>query len=150
MQFKNAVAALALASVGGVDAFFRLNCAKVQVGRIDPIVNPGALAAHCHTIVGGSSEFLASNLLCVTDHFNQISASTQLLIVCSTRNVLLARSRRTSLLTGHQTCTTSIPTARLRKFLTVEVLSTIWAVLRLPTTLSHSLRDSRCCLVTRA
>lgn len=57
MQLKNVFASLALASIGGVDAFFRLNCAKVQVGRIDPIVNPGALAAHCHTIVGGSSEF---------------------------------------------------------------------------------------------
>jgi hypothetical protein len=57
MQFKNVVAALALASVGGVDAFFRINCAKIQVGRIDPIVNPGALAAHCHSIVGGSSRY---------------------------------------------------------------------------------------------
>ena len=56
MQLKNAVAALAFASIGGVDAFFRGNCAKIQVGRIDPIVNPGALAAHCHSIVGGSSE----------------------------------------------------------------------------------------------
>jgi hypothetical protein len=56
MQLKNAVAALAFASIGGVDAFFRVNCAKIQVGRIDPIVNPGALAAHCHSIVGGSSE----------------------------------------------------------------------------------------------
>ena len=58
MQLKNAVATLPLARIGGVDAFFRIHCAKVQVGRIDPIVNPGALAAHCHTIVGGSSEFL--------------------------------------------------------------------------------------------
>ncbi|KAG9688704.1 WSC-domain-containing protein, partial [Aureobasidium melanogenum] len=55
MQLRNSVATLALASIGGVDAFFRINCAKVQVGRIDPIVNPGALAAHCHTIVGGSN-----------------------------------------------------------------------------------------------
>ncbi|THX42582.1 WSC-domain-containing protein [Aureobasidium pullulans] len=46
MQLKNAVAALAFASIGGVNAFFRVNCAKIQVGRIDPIVNPGALAAH--------------------------------------------------------------------------------------------------------
>jgi hypothetical protein len=56
MQYKNVIAALALASVGGVDAFFRINCAKIQVGRVDPIVNPGALAAHCHTISGGSSK----------------------------------------------------------------------------------------------
>ncbi|CAC9885215.1 unnamed protein product, partial [Aureobasidium pullulans] len=55
MQLKNAVAALAFASIGGVNAFFRVNCAKIQVGRIDPIVNPGALAAHCHSIVGGSN-----------------------------------------------------------------------------------------------
>lgn len=64
MQFKNAIATLALASVGGVDAFFRINCAKIQVGRIDPIVNPGALAAHCHTIVGGSSKYRHDAHLC--------------------------------------------------------------------------------------
>ncbi|KAI5246626.1 WSC-domain-containing protein [Aureobasidium subglaciale] len=55
MQLRNTVIALAFSSIGGVDAFFRINCAKIQVGRIDPIVNPGALAAHCHTISGGSN-----------------------------------------------------------------------------------------------
>lgn len=71
MQLKNVVASLALASIGGVDAFFRLNCAKVQVGRIDPIVNPGALAAHCHTIVGGSSEFLVYSSLRIANFFDR-------------------------------------------------------------------------------
>ena len=37
-------------------AFFRINCAIVQSGRVDPIVNPGGLAAHAHTIVGSSSK----------------------------------------------------------------------------------------------
>jgi hypothetical protein len=74
MQFKNTVAALALVSVGGVDAFFRINCAKIQVGRIDPIVNPGALAAHCHTIVGGSSKCHPTCLLLhVADTHSQTS-----------------------------------------------------------------------------
>jgi imidazolonepropionase-like amidohydrolase len=63
MHFKQAVATLAIASIGGVDAFFRINCAKIQVGRIDPIVNPGAIAAHCHTIVGGSSENMLLDML---------------------------------------------------------------------------------------
>ncbi|KAM0719184.1 hypothetical protein Q7P37_005089 [Cladosporium fusiforme] len=45
----------ALALFGSADAFFRINCANVQRGRIDPLVNPKALAAHSHSIVGGSN-----------------------------------------------------------------------------------------------
>ena len=48
---------LALALVSSVHAFFRINCANIQKGRIDPLVNPGALAAHSHSIVGGSSQY---------------------------------------------------------------------------------------------
>lgn len=50
------VAVLSLISTKGVDAFFRINCAIIQTGRVDPIVNPGAIAAHAHTIVGASSK----------------------------------------------------------------------------------------------
>lgn len=58
MQLKHTVftAAFALSCLVGVDAFFRINCEVVQTGRIDPIINPGAVAPHCHTIVGGSSK----------------------------------------------------------------------------------------------
>lgn len=59
MQLKlnivTAAAAIAFLPLGRVDAFFRVNCGKIQTGRIDPIVNPGAVSAHAHTIVGGSS-----------------------------------------------------------------------------------------------
>ena len=48
---------LALTLASSVHAFFRINCANIQRGRIDPLVNPGALAAHSHSIVGGSSEY---------------------------------------------------------------------------------------------
>ncbi|OCT50818.1 WSC domain-containing protein [Cladophialophora carrionii] len=37
---------------GNVDAFWRMVCSTVQVGRIDPIVNPGGISGHCHTIAG--------------------------------------------------------------------------------------------------
>ncbi|KAK5121954.1 hypothetical protein LTR85_004526 [Meristemomyces frigidus] len=47
--------ATALPFLVGVDAFWRLNCAKIQTGRIDPLVNPGTVSAHAHTIVGGSN-----------------------------------------------------------------------------------------------
>lgn len=50
------ILALALTYLGGVDAFFRINCATINRGRIDPLVNPGTLAAHSHTIVGSASE----------------------------------------------------------------------------------------------
>ena len=44
---------LAILSFTGVDAFFRLPCADpLVVERADPIVNPGAVAGHVHTIMG--------------------------------------------------------------------------------------------------
>ncbi|KAK3717744.1 hypothetical protein LTR37_005515 [Vermiconidia calcicola] len=46
---------LALCFLGYVDAFWRMNCAVIQTGRVDPLVNYGAVAAHAHTIVGGSN-----------------------------------------------------------------------------------------------
>lgn len=49
-------AATALPFLTGVDAFWRLNCAVIQTGRVDPVVNPGTYAEHAHSIVGGSSK----------------------------------------------------------------------------------------------
>ncbi|GAM82547.1 hypothetical protein ANO11243_005290 [Dothideomycetidae sp. 11243] len=40
---------------GQASAFWRMSCSLIMQGRIDPIVNPGALAAHSHTITGGSN-----------------------------------------------------------------------------------------------
>ncbi|KAF4547191.1 Hypothetical protein D9617_54g000250 [Elsinoe fawcettii] len=37
------------------EAFWRMNCNIIQIGRVDPIINPGALAQHAHTISGGSN-----------------------------------------------------------------------------------------------
>jgi hypothetical protein len=34
------------------DAFWRLSCGRIQMGRVDPIINPGAIAGHSHTISG--------------------------------------------------------------------------------------------------
>ncbi|KAF2218314.1 hypothetical protein BDZ85DRAFT_311109, partial [Elsinoe ampelina] len=41
--------------VSSAEAFWRMNCGIIQVGRVDPIINPGALAQHAHTISGGSN-----------------------------------------------------------------------------------------------
>lgn len=38
-----------------VNAFWRMGCSTILNGRIDPIVNPGKLSTHSHTIVGGSN-----------------------------------------------------------------------------------------------
>ncbi|KAF2157675.1 WSC-domain-containing protein [Myriangium duriaei CBS 260.36] len=40
---------------GNAHAFWRMSCALINTGRIDPIVNPGAISAHAHTIVGASN-----------------------------------------------------------------------------------------------
>jgi hypothetical protein len=42
--------------LSSANAFWRMNCANMMVGRVDPIVNPGAVAAHVHTVQGGSSK----------------------------------------------------------------------------------------------
>jgi hypothetical protein len=55
-QLKLASFATVSALLGNVQAFWRLNCANIQYGRIDPLVNPGGVAAHVHTAQGGSSK----------------------------------------------------------------------------------------------
>lgn len=46
--------------------FWRMNCGKIQVGRLDPVVSPGAISSHVHNIVGGYSTVTArSSLVCV-------------------------------------------------------------------------------------
>lgn len=47
--------AMALAIVGGVDAFWRLPCRGMLANaRIDPIVDTGKAATHAHSIQGSS------------------------------------------------------------------------------------------------
>jgi hypothetical protein len=36
-------------------AFWRMGCNTLTMGRVDPIVNPGEVSAHVHTVVGSSS-----------------------------------------------------------------------------------------------
>lgn len=46
---------LALAMAGYSDASFRMSCpGRVVRERVDPIVNPGAIAGHVHTVSGGA------------------------------------------------------------------------------------------------
>lgn len=67
---SSSLTALALLYTDHVNAFWRMNCGIIQRGRIDPLVSPGAIAAHVHTIVGGSSEYqtLESRSLYLTIH----------------------------------------------------------------------------------
>jgi hypothetical protein len=46
---------MALALAGYSDAFFRMSCpGRVVRERLDPIVSPGKVAGHVHTVSGGS------------------------------------------------------------------------------------------------
>ncbi|ORX99400.1 hypothetical protein BCR34DRAFT_495426 [Clohesyomyces aquaticus] len=56
-MYTNTLAFLALASsIAPAAAFFRMSCpGRLVRERIDPIVNPGAVAGHVHTISGGSA-----------------------------------------------------------------------------------------------
>lgn len=35
-----------------VEAFWRLVCGTIQTGRVDPIISPGGVAGHGHTVSG--------------------------------------------------------------------------------------------------
>ncbi|KAL2393243.1 hypothetical protein ABEF93_001754 [Exophiala dermatitidis] len=68
-NFHGAVLAIVFASsFGNVDAFWRMVCGTVQVGRIDPIISPGGISGHCHTIAG-------PNNLNTTSTFDSLQAS---------------------------------------------------------------------------
>ncbi|OAG35369.1 hypothetical protein AYO21_10440 [Fonsecaea monophora] len=52
-NIQGAIFAIVLSlTFGHVSAFWRMVCGTVQVGRVDPIVNPGGISGHCHTIAG--------------------------------------------------------------------------------------------------
>ncbi|KIW47070.1 uncharacterized protein PV06_02678 [Exophiala oligosperma] len=52
-SFQSALLCIFLSlTFGHVEAFWRMRCGTVQVGRVDPIVSPGGVAGHCHTIAG--------------------------------------------------------------------------------------------------
>ncbi|KAF2434894.1 WSC-domain-containing protein [Tothia fuscella] len=56
MVSKYSAFAVAFAALlGDANAFWRMNCANIMFGRIDPIVNPGGIASHAHTVQGGSN-----------------------------------------------------------------------------------------------
>lgn len=47
---------LALSLAGYSEAFFRISCpGRLVRERLDPIVSPGKIASHVHTISGGSA-----------------------------------------------------------------------------------------------
>lgn len=56
---KAQLALVASAFLGVVDAFWRMNCGIIQTGRLDPILNPGAVSSHSHKISGPSSKCIS-------------------------------------------------------------------------------------------
>ncbi|KAF4551144.1 Hypothetical protein D9617_14g076000 [Elsinoe fawcettii] len=58
MHFNNVVStAISLAALAApADAFWRMQCpGRIMTSRMDPIVNPGAISGHVHTISGGNA-----------------------------------------------------------------------------------------------
>jgi hypothetical protein len=54
MRVSTLIAAASIA-VAPTTAFFILSHPILQVTRLDPIVTPGAVSSHVHTIIGGSN-----------------------------------------------------------------------------------------------
>lgn len=56
-MFLKTIAAAAILSAAGVDAFWRMECPhRLGLGRIDPLMNPGTVAQHAHAIYGSSGK----------------------------------------------------------------------------------------------
>ncbi|EXJ91928.1 hypothetical protein A1O3_00478 [Capronia epimyces CBS 606.96] len=55
ISFSAALSLSLWTGVGVVDAFWRMNCGLAQTGRIDPIINPGAISGHVHILSGASN-----------------------------------------------------------------------------------------------
>lgn len=43
---------LLLSLLSGAEAFWRLPCGRIQLGRVDPIISPGQVSGHVHTVSG--------------------------------------------------------------------------------------------------
>lgn len=39
------------------NAFWRMPCLEMALGRMDPIISPGIVSSHVHTVVGADSKF---------------------------------------------------------------------------------------------
>lgn len=51
-------AAITLLSASGADAFWRMPCrSRTGLARMDPIMDPGAISDHAHTIHGGGGMY---------------------------------------------------------------------------------------------
>lgn len=58
-----------LSSISPVAAFWRLPCGKIQLGRLDPIISPGTVAGHVHTISGPNNFDASSNNISIESAF---------------------------------------------------------------------------------
>jgi hypothetical protein len=57
MMLKSAIA-LSAGFIGSAHAFWRMECpGRVGLARIDPIIDPGTVSKHAHSIHGSSGEF---------------------------------------------------------------------------------------------
>ena len=60
---------LQLVDLGFVDAFWRLQCfGIVAEAQIDPIVSPGKISSHVHTVKGANGMLLESVAGCLADN----------------------------------------------------------------------------------
>lgn len=57
MMLKSAIA-LSAGFITSAHAFWRMECpGRVGLARIDPIIDPGTVSKHAHSIHGSSGEF---------------------------------------------------------------------------------------------
>ncbi len=109
-----------------VDAFWRMVCGTIQTGRIDPIVNPGALSGHCHTVAGPLTKSI--NVEYTTQAHRVLQTSILLPLLQATKQRIARRVEysKTKALTGRRKCITDIATDHTSMRHMMEPSCTTW------------------------
>lgn len=130
--------------IAHVDAFWRMVCGTIQTGRIDPIVNPGAISGHAHTVAGPLSESRCDRLIDPTDCSSQTSTPHPHSRAIKPRTAHHAQYNKIRARTGLRNFTTDIEMARTHTFLMTGLLSTTWVEAQIAPTSSPSHPGSGC------
>lgn len=126
-NFHSALLAVLLSlTFGNVQAFWRMRCGTVQVGRVDPIISPGGVAGHSHTIAGPNSKLSTGITHPNSADDKQTSTPPRLSTIFRRLSAPHAKSNPTRALTGPLACTTGTATGHSSRFPTMVLSLTTW------------------------
>ncbi len=148
-HFKAASASLLVFRPAQIDAYWRMRCGPIQVGRIDPIHSPGAVSGHVHLLAGPISKFSASSLLSMLTCC-KIQTQPPTMLVFKQLHAPHVAFRRTRAHTGPLRCIVNLQMEASSTFLRMAIRqsSITWAEETLQMIPYHSLSAFESLLVT--